>query len=164
MAYLGVMCSALTYLLYNYALKTLAASQVTAFLNLVPVAGAAAAVLLLGEHLQPMQLLGGAVILAGVAISTASRPGQRSDTHATRSAGACKPRNRRLACEHALAGRAKKVPGRRAVTHAGPAVDAFYQPGGSGPDGDHYLPTPLPPDPGTPAPSTPGRRSRSSPP
>lgn len=96
-AYLGVMCSALTYLLYNYALKTLAASQVTAFLNLVPVAGAAAAALLLGEHLQPMQLLGGAVILAGVAISTASRPGQKSNTQATRSAGARKPPNRRLA-------------------------------------------------------------------
>jgi drug/metabolite transporter (DMT)-like permease len=89
-AYLGVMCSAVTYLLYNYALKTLAASQVTAFLNLVPVAGAGAAVLLLGEHLQPAQLLGGAVILAGVAISTAGRPGARSDTPATRSAGACK--------------------------------------------------------------------------
>lgn len=73
-AYLGVMCSAATYLLYNYALKTLAASQVTAFLNLVPVAGAGAAVLLLGEHLQLVQLLGGAVILAGVAISTATAP------------------------------------------------------------------------------------------
>lgn len=96
-AYLGVMCSAATYLLYNYALKTLAASQVTAFLNLVPVAGAAAAVLLLGEHLQPVQLLGGAVILAGVAISTAGNTHARSATPATRSAEACKPRNRRLA-------------------------------------------------------------------
>ena len=73
-AYLGVGCSAVTYLLYNYALKTLAASQVTAFLNLVPVVGAGAAVLLLGEQLQPVQLLGGAVILAGVALSTAAAP------------------------------------------------------------------------------------------
>lgn len=70
-AYLGVMCSAATYLLYNYALKALAASQVTAFLNLVPVTGAGAAVLLLGERLQLVQLLGGGVVLAGVAISTA---------------------------------------------------------------------------------------------
>jgi drug/metabolite transporter (DMT)-like permease len=69
-AYLGVMCSAVTYLLYNYALKTLAASQVTAFLNLVPVVGAGAAVLLLGERMQLAQLLGGGVVLAGVAIST----------------------------------------------------------------------------------------------
>ncbi len=77
-AYLGVMCSAVTYLLYNYALKALAASQVTAFLNLVPVAGAAAAVLLLGEHLQPVQLLGGAVILAGVALSTARNTARKA--------------------------------------------------------------------------------------
>ncbi|HEY5990448.1 MAG TPA: DMT family transporter, partial [Streptosporangiaceae bacterium] len=77
-AYLGVMCSAVTYLLYNYALKTLAASQVTAFLNLVPVAGAGAAVLLLGERLQLVQLLGGGVILAGVAISTAAAPAPRT--------------------------------------------------------------------------------------
>lgn len=96
-AYLGVGCSALTYLLYNQALKTLAASQVTAFLNLVPVTGAAAAVLLLGEHLRPAQLLGGAVILAGVAISTAGRASPGSGTRSPRSAGAPKPRHRRLA-------------------------------------------------------------------
>jgi drug/metabolite transporter (DMT)-like permease len=79
-AYLGVMCSALTYLLYNYALKTLAASQVTAFLNLVPVAGAAAAVLVLGEHLYLLQLLGAGIILAGVALSTAGNAHARSAT------------------------------------------------------------------------------------
>lgn len=68
--YLGVMCSAATYLLYNYALKTLAASQVTAFLNLVPVIGAAAAVLILSERLHLTQVLGGGVILLGVVMST----------------------------------------------------------------------------------------------
>lgn len=68
--YLGLMCSAATYLLYNYALKELAASQVSAFLNLVPVIGVVAAVLLLGEHVQPIQIIGGAVILVGVAVST----------------------------------------------------------------------------------------------
>jgi threonine/homoserine efflux transporter RhtA len=79
-AYLGVLCSAATYLLYNYALNTLAASQVTAFLNLVPVAGAGAAALLLAEHLQPTQLLGGAIILAGVALTAAGNTRARSAT------------------------------------------------------------------------------------
>lgn len=107
-AYLGVMCSAVTYLLYNYALKTLAASQVTAFLNLVPVVGAGAAVLLLGEHLQPVQLLGGAVILAGVALSTAGNTHARHASPDTRPAGAYKPRNKTLGMnEHATLDAAK---------------------------------------------------------
>ncbi len=68
--YLGFLCSALTYLLYNYALKTLAASQVSAFLNLVPIIGVLAAVFLLGEQIQLTQVLGGVVILVGVVTST----------------------------------------------------------------------------------------------
>jgi drug/metabolite transporter (DMT)-like permease len=70
--YLGLMCSAITYLLYNYALKALAASQVSAFLNLVPVIGVLAAVFLLGEQIQVIQIIGGAAILVGVAVSTRS--------------------------------------------------------------------------------------------
>ncbi len=68
--YLGLMCSAITYLLYNYALKALAASQVSTFLNLVPIIGVIAGVLLLGEQTQLIQILGGGVILAGVVMST----------------------------------------------------------------------------------------------
>ncbi len=68
--YLGLMCSALTYLLYNYALKVLVASQVTTFLNLVPIIGVLAAMLLLGEPIQLSQVLGGGVILVGVVFST----------------------------------------------------------------------------------------------
>jgi len=70
--YLGLMCSAVTYLLYNYALKALEASQVSTFLNLVPIIGVIAAVLLLGEQVQLVQMIGGAVILVGVAVSTRS--------------------------------------------------------------------------------------------
>lgn len=72
--YLGVMCSAVTYLLYNYALRGLAASQVSTFLNLVPVIGVITAMLVLGEHVQFIQVLGGAVILAGVIVSTQAQP------------------------------------------------------------------------------------------
>lgn len=68
--YLGLMCSATTYLLYNYALKALTASQVSTFLNLVPIIGVIAAMLLLGEQVRFIQILGGGVILAGVFMST----------------------------------------------------------------------------------------------
>ncbi len=68
--YLGLMCSAITYLLYNYSLKALAASQVSTFLNLVPVIGVLAAVILLGEQIEPIQIIGGGVILVGVVVST----------------------------------------------------------------------------------------------
>lgn len=77
--YLGVACSAATYLLYNFALKSLAASQVTAFLNLVPVIGAVAAVVVLREHLQLSQVLGGGVILAGVVLSTRTKGAKEKD-------------------------------------------------------------------------------------
>jgi drug/metabolite transporter (DMT)-like permease len=63
------MCSAITYLLYNYALKALAASQVSTFLNLVPIGGVIAAMLVLGEQIQSIQILGGGVIIAGVFMS-----------------------------------------------------------------------------------------------
>jgi drug/metabolite transporter (DMT)-like permease len=68
--YLGLMCSTVTYLLYNYALKALTAGQVSAFLNLVPVIGVITAMIVLGEQIQLVQILGGGVIVAGVAIST----------------------------------------------------------------------------------------------
>ncbi len=68
--YLGVMCSAMTYLLYNYALKGLAASQVSTYLNLVPVIGVMTAAFALGEHIRLLQILGGLVILGGVVVST----------------------------------------------------------------------------------------------
>jgi drug/metabolite transporter (DMT)-like permease len=71
--YLGLMCSAVTYLLYNYALKTLAASQVTAFLNLVPIIGVITAAMVLSEPIHPIQALGGGIILAGVIASTRTR-------------------------------------------------------------------------------------------
>ncbi len=68
--YLGIMCSAITYLLYNYALKELAASQVSTFLNLVPVIGVMSAVFLLDEQIYSIQIVGGAIILVGVAVTT----------------------------------------------------------------------------------------------
>ncbi len=70
--YLGVMCSTVTYLLYNYSLRAMRASQVSVFLNLVPVIGVITAVIFLGDQVHPIQIIGGIVIISGVFLSTLS--------------------------------------------------------------------------------------------
>jgi drug/metabolite transporter (DMT)-like permease len=68
--YLGAFASAASYLFYNRALRDLEASQVGAFVNLVPVIGAASGVVVLGERIAPLALLGGAVVIGGVWIAS----------------------------------------------------------------------------------------------
>jgi drug/metabolite transporter (DMT)-like permease len=68
--YLGIGAGALGYLLYNRALRFLGAGQVATFINLTPVVGVASGVLFLAERLLPLQLLGGALVLLGVWLST----------------------------------------------------------------------------------------------
>lgn len=70
--YLGVAASALGYVVYNWALTELDASQVAAYVNLIPIVGVAIAVGFLGETLRPWQLVGAAI--AGVGMWLASRP------------------------------------------------------------------------------------------
>jgi drug/metabolite transporter (DMT)-like permease len=72
-AYLGAFPSALCYLFYGRALRDLEASQVGAFINLVPVLGVASGVAFLGERITPLALVGGALVFAGVWISTRGR-------------------------------------------------------------------------------------------
>jgi drug/metabolite transporter (DMT)-like permease len=69
-AYLGVGCSALTYSLWGFALSHLRVGHAAVFDNLIPAVGVAAAVLLLGERLSPWHLIGGALVVAGVVLST----------------------------------------------------------------------------------------------
>jgi drug/metabolite transporter (DMT)-like permease len=69
--YLGAFPSAASYLLYNRALRDLDASQVGAITNLSPVIGAVSGVLVLGETVTGMAILGGALVLAGVWMSSA---------------------------------------------------------------------------------------------
>ncbi|NLD45109.1 MAG: DMT family transporter [Chloroflexi bacterium] len=74
--YLGVAASALTLVLWNYALSLVKASVASAFINLVPIVGTGLA-LLTGEALSPLELAGGVLALAGVWLSTqAARPSQ----------------------------------------------------------------------------------------
>jgi drug/metabolite transporter (DMT)-like permease len=66
--YLGVAASALTLVLWNYALSRVPASTASAFINLVPIAGALLAVLA-GEALSLAEIGGGLLALAGVWLS-----------------------------------------------------------------------------------------------
>ena len=69
-AYMGAGAGALGYVLYNRALRSLQASQVTNFLNLIPLVGVVSSVLFLGEKPTLPQVVGGALVLSGVWLST----------------------------------------------------------------------------------------------
>jgi drug/metabolite transporter (DMT)-like permease len=66
--FLGLGCSGLGYLWWYGALERLEASQVAAFLYLEPLVTLAAAMLLLGEPVGWATIVGGLVVLAGVAL------------------------------------------------------------------------------------------------
>ncbi len=70
--YLGLLPSALSFVLYSQALRHLRAAQVAVFINLVPVVGVLAGVVFLGDALSSSALLGGGLVLAGVWLSTRS--------------------------------------------------------------------------------------------
>jgi drug/metabolite transporter (DMT)-like permease len=76
-AYVGALSSAVSYLLYNRALRDVDASLAGTFINLGPVIGVVSGVLLLGETITPLGIVGGALALIGVWISTAPS-GERS--------------------------------------------------------------------------------------
>ncbi|MEU5263163.1 DMT family transporter [Amycolatopsis sp. NPDC021455] len=64
--FLAAFCSVAAFLLYNHGLRRLEPGVAVNLLNIVPVAGLGWAVLLAGETPTPVQLLGGAVVIAGV--------------------------------------------------------------------------------------------------
>ncbi len=63
--YLGLGASALTLFLWNFALQSLDASEAALYTSLVPIVGLGFAVLF-GEGIRALQLLGGAMAVAGV--------------------------------------------------------------------------------------------------
>jgi drug/metabolite transporter (DMT)-like permease len=67
-AFLGVACSGLGYLLWSAALERLSASRVAAFLYLEPLVTLAAAAAYLHEAVGVTTVVGGLVVLAGVAL------------------------------------------------------------------------------------------------
>jgi len=68
-AYLAYPCTLFAFGAWAYLLSRHTAATVTPFALLVPVTGMTSASLLLGEHVAPIEALGGAVIVAGLAIN-----------------------------------------------------------------------------------------------
>jgi drug/metabolite transporter (DMT)-like permease len=76
--YLGVVASALTLFLWNYALRHVEASAAAVYVNLIPVMGLIFA-LALGETASLLQILGGIIAVSGVLLSEAAvREGSRA--------------------------------------------------------------------------------------
>jgi drug/metabolite transporter (DMT)-like permease len=73
LVYLAAACSVGGFLFYNYGLRRMTSSAAVNILNLVPVCGVISAVLIDGETVRPIQLIGGAVIIAGVSIGVIDR-------------------------------------------------------------------------------------------
>lgn len=68
--YLGALASATSYLLYSRALRDIDASLVGTFINLSPVIGVVAGVVVLDESVTAPAIVGGILVLAGVWISS----------------------------------------------------------------------------------------------
>lgn len=68
--YLGALASATSYLLYSRALRDIDASLVGTFINLSPVIGVVAGVVVLDESITMPGIVGGILVLAGVWISS----------------------------------------------------------------------------------------------
>jgi drug/metabolite transporter (DMT)-like permease len=72
--YLSVAASGLTSFLWNYTLHYFSASEASAYINLVPIIAVATGIFY-GERPPLVQILGGALAIAGVLLSSA--PGSK---------------------------------------------------------------------------------------
>lgn len=82
---LGVVCTAGTFALWNWGLAGVESSRAGVFLNLEPVVGAAAGILLFGDPTGPTLGLGGGLVLASaVWMSLPVAPRGARDTHSGR--------------------------------------------------------------------------------
>lgn len=73
LGFLGVCASALCFVLWNVACKTLGVVKTAVALYLTPVAGVIAAVAFLGERLTPASGIGGGLVVFGVIVANWSR-------------------------------------------------------------------------------------------
>lgn len=64
--YLALLCSVLSYFLYNYSLRHLGLSTVSVYINLIPVVGVIGSVLILKESVVLVQIVGGTIVLASL--------------------------------------------------------------------------------------------------
>ncbi len=70
LAYLVIGCTVVGFVLYNWALEELEPSTATSLSNLIPVFGLVLSALILGEQISLQQLVGGAIVVAGIVLST----------------------------------------------------------------------------------------------
>lgn len=81
MIYLFLGCSVGAFLLYNWGLRKLSAAASVSLMNLVPVFGIVLSALLLKETITMTQILGGAVVILGVILSTTTDRKVKDGTH-----------------------------------------------------------------------------------
>lgn len=67
--FLAFFASALGYWLWSYGLSRVEAGRASAYLNLLPLVAVVSGSLVLGERIGPIELVGGALILGGVALA-----------------------------------------------------------------------------------------------
>lgn len=68
-AYLGVFSTGVAYMFWNKGVELIGAARSSIFINLIPVTALLISVLL-GQQLQPYQMIGGAVVIVGVFLGT----------------------------------------------------------------------------------------------
>ena len=73
-ATLGVVCTALTFWLWNWGLQRAEAAQAGVFGNLEPLVGATLGVSLLGEQLGPLALIGGMLVVGAALLVSRGKP------------------------------------------------------------------------------------------
>jgi drug/metabolite transporter (DMT)-like permease len=83
--YLGVVASAVTFILWNSGLRAMGSTTSTVMLNLIPVVGLATS-FVAGESISVLQLAGGAIVLGGVMLTLQS--GRRAPRPVERTAEA----------------------------------------------------------------------------
>ena len=70
--YLGVFVSFFSFGLYNWGISKIEASRASIFINLIPVTAILLGWLLLGETLNPLQIIAAMIIISGVFLSNQS--------------------------------------------------------------------------------------------
>jgi drug/metabolite transporter (DMT)-like permease len=68
--YVGVFPSALAYLCFNRGVHLIGANRAAPFFHVVPVFGAAMAIVFLGERLQAFHIIGFVLVLSGVFVAS----------------------------------------------------------------------------------------------
>ena len=76
--YLGAVASGLAYALYNASLRHLDASEVGVYTNLIPIVGVLTGIVFLGEPLSLRAIIGGAIVMLGVWITSRSERSNRA--------------------------------------------------------------------------------------